>query len=84
MAQLDEKREDVILPGITAEQLRALPEYVEDHFPPEVETSVRNVFSGAAAAAGTTLVGTDTGNEADFYNHSEQKAVPAGAAFCVF
>lgn len=68
IAQLHKDDDDVILPGVTAEHLRALPEYDEDRFDTEHETSIRNVFGGlgSAALAGSTLTGT-SGN--DFYNH---------------
>ncbi|MDB5204938.1 MAG: hypothetical protein JWR72_13 [Flavisolibacter sp.] len=63
IAQLDKDDDDVLLPGITAEQLRALPEYDEDRFDTDSEESVRNVFGGLGAGA---LAG---GSGADFYNH---------------
>jgi stress response protein YsnF len=60
LAELNDADDDVILPSITAEQLRALPEYDDDNLTPEVENSVRNVFSGTALA---------TGASEDFYKH---------------
>lgn len=63
VAELDKDDDDVVLPGITAEQLKALPEYDEDRFDTEHEISTRNVFGGLGAAA---LSGTA---ESDFYNH---------------
>jgi stress response protein YsnF len=63
IAQLHEEDDDVLLPGITAEQLRALPEYDEDRFDMDSEESVRNVFGGLGAGA---IAG---GSDADFYNH---------------
>ncbi len=65
IAELHEKDDDVILQGVTAEQLRALPEYDEDRFDTEHETSVRNVFGGLGGAA---LAGGSRKDD-DFYNH---------------
>jgi uncharacterized protein (TIGR02271 family) len=69
LAKLNDENDDVILAGVTAEQLRALPEYDDDHLTPEMETSIRNVFSGTALATGAALSGSNAGNDADFYNH---------------
>lgn len=66
IAELHDSDDDVILPGVTAEQLRALPEYDEDRFDTEHETNVRNVFGGLGGAA---LAGAATNNTDDFYNH---------------
>ncbi|HZH67474.1 MAG TPA: PRC and DUF2382 domain-containing protein [Flavisolibacter sp.] len=63
IAQLHKEDDDVLLPGVTAEQLRALPEYDEDRFDTDSEEGVRNVFGGLGAGA---LAG---GSNADFYNH---------------
>jgi stress response protein YsnF len=63
IAELHQKADDVILTGISPEQLRALPEFDEDRFDTDHETSVRNVFGGLGAAA---LSGK---NDDDFYNH---------------
>ena len=63
IAQLHKEDDDVLLPGVTAEQLRALPQYDEDRFDTDSEEGVRNVFGGLGAGA---LAG---GSNADFYNH---------------
>lgn len=63
IAQLHKDDDDVLLPGVTAEQLRSLPEYDEDRFDTDSEESVRNVFGGLGAGA---MAG---GSDADFYNH---------------
>ncbi len=63
IAELHESDDEVILPGVTAAQLTALPEYNEDRFDTEHENSVRNVFGGLGGAA---LAG---GTDSDFYNH---------------
>lgn len=71
IAQLHEEDDDVILPGVTAEQLSSLPEYDEDRFDEDAERSTRNVFgalgAGAAASGVTGMRSTD--KEGDFYEH---------------
>jgi uncharacterized protein (TIGR02271 family) len=68
IAQLHEKDDDVILPGVTAEHLRSLPDYDKDQLDGDFESKVRNTFAGAgltgAAVAGSHLPGSD-----DFYSH---------------
>ncbi len=63
IAELDGNDDDVYLPGVTAEQLRSLPEYDEDRFDSDSEESIRNVFGGLGAGA---VAGAAAG---DFYNH---------------
>jgi uncharacterized protein (TIGR02271 family) len=67
IAQLHEKDDDVILPGVTAEQIRSLPDYDEDDLGSEVETKVRNVFGGigAAGAAGAAYAAGSTKTDDD-------------------
>ncbi len=66
LAELHEEDDDVLLPGVTSAQLRALPEYEKNHIGPDVEASVRNVFgAGALMAGGSGLAGDND----DFYNH---------------
>lgn len=65
IAELHHDDDDVILPGVTAEQLRALPEYDDDSFDTNYESTVRNIFAGAA---GATLA-SGTSQDADFYSH---------------
>lgn len=71
IAQLHKEDDDVILPGVTAEQLSSLPEYDEDRFDDDAERSTRNVFGAlGAGAAGTAVTGmANTGKESDFYEH---------------
>jgi sporulation protein YlmC with PRC-barrel domain len=64
-AQLHEKDDDVIIPNITAEQLRSLPEYDEDNFSQEHEHSIRGVFAGLGLAGATSAAASGT----DFYEH---------------
>lgn len=66
IAELHKEDDDVLLPGVTAEQLRSLPEYDEDRFDQESETSIRNVFGGLGA---TTAVAGGSNDDHDFYNH---------------
>lgn len=67
VAQLHENDDDVIIPNITAEQLRSLPEYDEDNFTQEHEHSIRGVFAGLGL--GSAAAATGTGNDTDFYAH---------------
>jgi uncharacterized protein (TIGR02271 family) len=65
LAELDERDDDVILPNVTTEQLRSLPEYDDDYFSEDIEAQVRTVFSGAGAAGAVT--------GASFYDHDHFK-----------
>jgi uncharacterized protein (TIGR02271 family) len=67
VAQLHEKDDDVIIPYITAEQLRSLPGYDEDNFGQEHEHSIRGVFAGLGLAGATAA--TATGSDNNFYEH---------------
>jgi stress response protein YsnF len=78
LAQLHDDDDDVILNNVTADQLRALPEYDDDNLDSsDFESGIRRVFGGAggavatgAAATGAALTGdTDTDHDTDFYNH---------------
>jgi stress response protein YsnF len=60
IAQLHTSDDDVILPGVTADHLRALPLYEEGRLTRDSESKVMTAFSGLGAA-GTA------GN--DFYSH---------------
>ncbi len=67
IAELHGDDDDVILNGVTAEQLRSLPEYDEDRLDGDYESSIRNVLGGGALGGTAALAasGTDT----DFYQH---------------
>ena len=65
IAQLHDKDDDVVLPGVTASNLRSLPEYDEDNLTSETENTIRAAFAGLGGAA---LAGAGTSD--DFYNHS--------------
>ena len=81
LAQLDEDDDEVILPNVTADQLRALPVYEKNRISRDTETSIRSVFGGlgaAAGAAGAAISGAAhqagdalTGDrDSDFYDHN--------------
>lgn len=65
IAELHENDDDVILPTVTVDQLRALPEYDEDRFDTDHETNIRNVFGGL----GATTTASDVRRDDDFYKH---------------
>ncbi|MEJ7681915.1 MAG: PRC and DUF2382 domain-containing protein [Segetibacter sp.] len=72
IAQLHDKGDDVILPGVTADQLRSLPEYEEGSINADTENKIRNAFAGIGGAAltGSALTsGAGSTNDDDFYNH---------------
>jgi uncharacterized protein (TIGR02271 family) len=72
IAELHENDDDVILQGVTAEQLRSLPEYDEDRFDTDHETSIRNVFGGLGGAAlGAGGMAGSSNNNSDFYNNEQ-------------
>jgi len=65
LAELDKKDDDVILPGVQADQLRALPDYDIDNMNPETE---RRICSTLGRQMETTQpMGEDS--NADFYQH---------------
>lgn len=66
IAQLHDKDDDIILPGVTANHLRALPEYEEDSLNADTENQIRNALAGIGGAA---LAGAALTSENDFYNH---------------
>ena len=75
VAELQESDDDVILPNVTAEQLRALPVYEKDNLTRDTEMTIRNIFGsagaagvGAGAAAGAAMTGSDTRDPDEFYN----------------
>src|SRR5215210_5190013 len=73
MAQLHDKDDDVIFPGVTAEHLRSLPEYEKGNISADVENRIRNTFAGVGGAAltGAALTsGTANAGDDDFYNHN--------------
>jgi stress response protein YsnF len=75
LAQLDEDDDDVILNNVTADQLRALPEYDDDDaIDTTYESNIRRVFGGVGGAALTGAALTSDSDtvrdrDTDFYNH---------------
>jgi uncharacterized protein (TIGR02271 family) len=68
IGQLDEKDDDVLLPGVTVDQLRSLPEYHKDSFTMDTEHNIRNIFAGVGGAA---IAGAAMPSDRDeFYNHN--------------
>jgi sporulation protein YlmC with PRC-barrel domain len=67
MAELHKDDDDVIIQSLTPEQLRALPEYDEDHLTPDVERSICT----ALGRTGMSSTGQSTVDEMDstFYEH---------------
>ena len=65
IGELHTKDDDIILPGVTAEQLRSLPEY-NDNLTFENESAISNVFTGAAGAG---VAETAYNSYDDLYNH---------------
>ncbi len=67
IGELHTKDDDVLLTGVTAEQLNTLPAYKED-ITAENENAINNVFTGVSGAgiAGTALNSDDY----DMYNHN--------------
>lgn len=63
LAQIDRDDDDILLPGVTTQQLSSLPAYDEDNFDADSEAGIRNVFAGAGA--GALMAGGDN----DFYEH---------------
>jgi len=71
IAQLHEKDDEVILAGVTADQLKALPVYDKDQLGPHVEHGVREVFTGfgGLGLAGAAIAGSGAVVNEDFYEH---------------
>ncbi len=67
LAELHEKDDEVILSGVTAAQLSALPAYEKGNITPETESIIRTIFAGGAV--GAAAIATDQTNQQDFYQH---------------
>ncbi|MGI4022782.1 MAG: DUF2382 domain-containing protein [Janthinobacterium lividum] len=68
LAELHEKDDEVILPGITAAQLSALPAYEKGNITSQTESAIRTVFAGGAAAAAVTSLNEETTKQ-NFHQH---------------
>jgi hypothetical protein len=66
LAELDKKEDDVILPGINAEQLKALPDYDRDRLDATVENRICEVL-GRKNETMKAMTGDETNPE--FYKH---------------
>ena len=67
VAELHGDDDDVILNGVTAEQLSSLPEYDDDRLDGDYESSIRNVLGGSALGGAAAMGASGTGT--DFYQH---------------
>lgn len=75
LAELHEKDDEVILPGITAAQLSALPAYEKGNITSQTEYAISTVFSGGAAVAVTSTQNFyqhENFNDTRFYGKREQ------------
>ena len=59
LAELDKEEDDVILPSVTVEQLRALPAYDADSLDDETERNICTIFERRAETVNTTSQATD-------------------------
>jgi stress response protein YsnF len=73
LATLHEKDDEVILAELTSHYLSSLPAYEKGKISPGTESTIRNTFTGlaAAVASGATSYQADSENinSDDFYNH---------------
>jgi uncharacterized protein (TIGR02271 family) len=73
LATLHEKEDEVILAELTSQYLSSLPAYEKGKISPGTESTIRNTFTGLAAAiaSGATSYQADSENinSDDFYNH---------------
>ena len=67
LAELHKKEDEVILPGISTEQLGNLPEYDVDHLTPDVERAIAAALGRTGADATIPSMGAEP--ETHFYNH---------------
>lgn len=65
LAELDEKEDDVILPSVTAEQLRMVPGYDKDHLTPGVERKI----CSALGRASESVSAKEEEYQPEFYQH---------------
>ena len=67
LGELHKSDDDVIVPGVTANQLAMLPTYQDDVTSSD-ETAIRDIFAGIGGA-GIGAAALTTGSESDFYAH---------------
>jgi sporulation protein YlmC with PRC-barrel domain len=68
MAELHKDDDDVIIQNLTPDQLRALPEYDEDHLTPEVERSICSSL-GRTGLSSTSQSSSIDEMDSTFYEH---------------
>jgi sporulation protein YlmC with PRC-barrel domain len=66
LAQLHKDDDDVLLPAVSKEQLRALPEYREDYLTDEVEQQISQTLGRSGSERGGIM--EDSFYDDDFYN----------------
>lgn len=81
LAELHEKDDEVILPGVTAAQLSSLPAYEKGNITSQTESAIRTVFAGGAVAAiaSPDFYQHETFNDNKFYGKREAKTTDAKA-----
>lgn len=62
LAELDNERDEVLLPFVTAEQLAALPDYTKNNTSLETEMTIRSIFMNADPVTSASF-------EDNFYGH---------------
>lgn len=62
LAELDNERDEVVLPFVSPEQLAALPDYSKDSVSLETEMTIRSIFMNADPVASAAV-------QDDFYGH---------------
>jgi stress response protein YsnF len=67
-ANLHENDDDVILPGVRAEQLEGLPDYEKGNITPSTESTIRSHFSETGSAERAT---TERDHDERFYEHED-------------
>lgn len=71
LAELDKDEDDVIIPSVSPEQLRALPDYDSDHLTPDVERRICTSL-GRQIRPGTTHASTSKTEHTQTVRHAEE------------
>lgn len=81
LAELHEKDDEVILTGVTAAQLSALPAYEKGNITSQTESAIRTVFAGGAVAAAVSpdFYQHETFNDNKFYGKRQAETTDAKA-----